>query len=169
MLHKGEHLDAQTRYANLEYHFCIAKARLEGAEGNIESAIKLLDKAEQLYEKSPVPDVKPLSAQRARLWIRQGNLQDALAWAREQNLSSKDELSYLLEFEHITLARLLMAQFTQEKDQRYLDKASTLLAHLSEEAENGRTASLIELLTLQAVALEAKADTPAALTALQKA
>ena len=47
---------------------------------------------------------------RARVWIAQGELGEALGWARERGLSVDDDLSYLREFEHVTLARVLLAQ-----------------------------------------------------------
>ena len=42
---------------------------------------------------------------------RPGQVGEALDWAREQGLSAADELSYLREFEHITLARVLLARY----------------------------------------------------------
>ena len=36
-------------------------------------------------------------------------LPEALAWARESGLSTSDELRYVREFEHLTLARVLLA------------------------------------------------------------
>ena len=49
---------------------------------------------------------------------RQGGLDDALAWARDQGLSADDDLSYLREFEHVTLARALLAQYASERAER---------------------------------------------------
>jgi hypothetical protein len=46
----------------------------------------------------------PIAALKARMWVAQGRLGEALGWAREQGLSAHDDLSYLREFEHITLA-----------------------------------------------------------------
>ncbi|MGO9584240.1 MAG: hypothetical protein ACLP36_15695, partial [Acidimicrobiales bacterium] len=43
------------------------------------------------------------------MWIAMGRLREARRWAREAGLSPEDELSYLGEFEHITLARLVLA------------------------------------------------------------
>ena len=37
-------------------------------------------------------------------------LGEALGWAREQGLSTDGDLSYVREFEHITLARVLLAR-----------------------------------------------------------
>ena len=54
---------------------------------------------------APDPEVRPVAALKARVWIAQGRLAEALDWARERGLSVDDDLSYLREFEHITLAR----------------------------------------------------------------
>jgi len=51
-----------------------------------------------------VPDFHPIDALKARVYLRQGRLSEALTWARERGLSVDDNLSYLDEFEHITLA-----------------------------------------------------------------
>ena len=61
------------------------------------------------------PDVRPTGAVKARLWVVQGRLAEAAGWAREQGLSAADDLTYVREFEHITLARLLLAQATRER------------------------------------------------------
>jgi LuxR family transcriptional regulator, maltose regulon positive regulatory protein len=45
----------------------------------------------------------------------QDRVAEAWAWAREQGLSATDELSYLREFEHITLARVLQALTDQAR------------------------------------------------------
>jgi LuxR family transcriptional regulator, maltose regulon positive regulatory protein len=102
---------------------------------------------------------------RTRVWIRQGRLSEALGWVRERGLSVDDDLSYLREFEHITLARVLLAQYATERGARFLDQATGLLKRLLQAAEDGgRTGSVIEILVLQA-----RGDSPAALASLQRA
>ena len=85
-------------------------ARIRQAEGNLGGALDLLNEAERLYVGDFFPNVRPVPALRARVWIAQGRLGEALGWAREQGLSADDDLSYLREFEHITLARVLLAR-----------------------------------------------------------
>ena len=59
----------------------------------------------------------------------------------------EDELSYLREFEHITLARVLLAQYGAERAERFLDEATRLLERLLDAAEaGGRAGSVIEIL-----------------------
>jgi LuxR family transcriptional regulator, maltose regulon positive regulatory protein len=70
----------------------------------------LLDEAERLHVRGVVPDVRPIAALKARGWVAHGRLAEALDWAREQGLSVGGGLHYLGEFEHITLARVLIAR-----------------------------------------------------------
>ena len=51
-----------------------------------------------------------MPALRARVLVAQGELAAALAWARQHGLSADDELTYLREYEHVTLARVLLAE-----------------------------------------------------------
>ena len=62
-----------------------------------------------------------------RVWVRQGKLGEALGWVRERGLSVDDNLSYLSEFEHITLARMLLAKYAAEGALRFLDEATGFL------------------------------------------
>jgi LuxR family transcriptional regulator, maltose regulon positive regulatory protein len=107
---------------------------------------------------------------RARVRVAQGELGEALGWARERGLSVDDDLSYLREFEHITLARLLLARYAAERAERSVQEATRLLERLLRAAEEGqRTGSVIEILVLQALARQARSDIPAALASLQRA
>jgi LuxR family maltose regulon positive regulatory protein len=80
------------------------------AEGDLDAALELLDEADRVYVGDYLPNVRPVPAVRARLRLRRGELDEAEAWARERQLSPDDELSYLREYEHVTLARLLLAR-----------------------------------------------------------
>ena len=55
------------------------------------------------------PEVRPVPALRARVHARHGRWAEALAWAGERGLSVEDDPDYLREFEHVTLARALVA------------------------------------------------------------
>ncbi|MCB0109903.1 MAG: tetratricopeptide repeat protein, partial [Caldilineaceae bacterium] len=86
-----------------EYRLHIALARLQEAQGDLAGALVLLDEAERL-ENRDAPNAQPVAALKARLWVKQGRLAEALAWARDRGLLANDELSYPHEFEYITLA-----------------------------------------------------------------
>jgi LuxR family maltose regulon positive regulatory protein len=97
-------------------------------------------------------------------------LGDALAWMHERGLSAEDNLCYLREFEHTTLARVLLAQSTHDRADRSLREALGLLERLLQAADTGgRTGSAIELLVLQALAHQLRGDVPAALAPLARA
>src|SRR6201982_4284014 len=99
-------------------------ARVRQAEGDLDGALDLLNEAERLYVSDFFPNVRPVPALRARVWIAQGRLGEALGWAREQGLSVDDDLSYLREFDHITLVRLLLARHEDERPGRSVHEAT---------------------------------------------
>jgi LuxR family maltose regulon positive regulatory protein len=114
--------------------------------------------------------VRPVAALKARVWVVQGRLGEALGWVRERGLSPGDDLSYLREFEHITLARMLLAQARSDREDRSSGEAMHLLERLRAAAEDGgRMGSVIEILVLQALAHRMRGDIPAALAPLQRA
>lgn len=148
----------------------VAMARLRQAQGDLAGAVELLDEAESLYNGDFSPDVRPVSALRARAWVAQGKLAEALGWAREQGLSAEDDLHYLREFEHITLARILLARSKSNRKDSSVREAIGLLERLLKGAEEGgRMSSVIEILVLQALAHQALKDIPPALVSLERA
>jgi LuxR family transcriptional regulator, maltose regulon positive regulatory protein len=104
------------------------------------------------------------------MWITQGRVQDALDWAREQNLDVANDLSYLREYAHITLVRILLAQSSRDRANRMLVDALEFLDRLLTAAEAGeRTGSILEILVVQAIALTAQGDVTRALVSLERA
>ena len=152
------------------YRWRVAMARIRQAEGDPAGALDLLNEAERLYTGDFFPNVRPVPALKARVWITQGRLGEALGWAREQGLSVDDELSYLREFEHITLARMLLARYTDERAERPIHEATRLLERLLAAAEEEeRTGRVIEILVLRALAHQTLGEIPAALACLERA
>ena len=159
------------------------QARLETAQGDLEAALDQLCEAQRLYYTIPIPKVRPVGALKAQTWLKQGRLADALSWIRKQGLSVEDELSYLREYEHITLARILIYQyqldvqssssqqgFLEERIQQSIQQSIDLLARLLESAKaDERTSSIIEILVVQALAYEAKGDVAGAIAPLTQA
>ena len=96
------------------YRWRVVSARLRAAEGDLDAALALLDEAERVYDGDFSPDVAPVAATRARLWIRRGELALARQWAHDRQLSPDDDPSYLREYEHLTLARLLIAEYRRD-------------------------------------------------------
>ncbi|MGA8245656.1 MAG: LuxR C-terminal-related transcriptional regulator, partial [Nocardioides sp.] len=152
------------------YRWRVARARLRAAQGDPAGGVALLEDAERAYVGDFSPNVRPVPAQRARMLLAQGRLAEAVAWAQEHELSADGDLSYVREYEYVTLARILMHR-------RAADPASgtayPLLERLRVAAEaGGRTGTLIEILALQALARHAehgRRDVPGALAPLERA
>jgi LuxR family transcriptional regulator, maltose regulon positive regulatory protein len=145
----------------------LALTRARQAQGDTQGAFEALRKAESI---APNPHIgarwkSQVEAWRASLRLAQGDIKAAARWAQERGLSAEDELccSPVSEFEHLTLARLLIAQGKHEEPLRLLER-------LLEDAEaGGRAWSVIALLSLKAVALRTQSDEPGALAALRRA
>jgi LuxR family maltose regulon positive regulatory protein len=152
------------------YRWRVAMARIVEAEGDLEGALALLEDAERRYAGDYFPEVRPVPALRAGLLARSGRWADALAWAGERDVSVDDEPDYLREFEHLTLARALVARFAVDGDEGAISGAVRLLTRLRQAAEaGGRTGSLIEVLVVQALAEQARGQVGAARTSLRGA
>jgi LuxR family maltose regulon positive regulatory protein len=107
---------------------------------------------------------------RARIRITQGKLSEAAEWARERGLSATDGVSYLREFDHLTLVRLLVAQYGVHRDAGAIREVVGLLDRLLKAAEeSARQGSLVEILMMQALAHEAQGHRSLALDALERA
>jgi LuxR family maltose regulon positive regulatory protein len=167
---RSKELGEQGELPVWRWRWCVAQARLNQTEGDLEGALSLLDEAQRLFIRTPLPDARPISALKARIWAAQGGVTEALEWARERGLSVDDDLDYLHEFEHITLAQVLIARYESDRVAGALDDAVRLLERLLHAAEEGgRIGSMIEILASQALAHQARGDTSAALTPLERA
>lgn len=152
------------------FRWRLAQARIEEASGNWEAALDLLDAAERRYLPNPVPNLRPVAALKARVYLRQGNLAAATAWVAASGVSTTDALSYRREFEHLTLARVLIACYRREHVASDLHDTLDLLTRLCAAAEaGGRVGSQIEVLLLQSLAHEALDDLDQARMPLQRA
>ena len=144
------------------HRWFLAMARVADAAGDTNGALRHLDHAEQRYVPGFYPDVRPVAALRARVWIARGQLAEANDWARERGLAPTDEVSYLREFEHLTLVRLLLAQRrdpgsgSAPSDPGALHQVTALLERLLAVAEaSGRHGSAAEIRMLHALTHDA--------------
>jgi LuxR family maltose regulon positive regulatory protein len=145
----------------------MAAARLLHATGDAAAAIRVLDEAERVYTPDFFPAVHPIPAVRARVQLTDGRKDEGLKWVRRSGIAVDDELSYLREFEHTTLVRVLLADPT---DSSQLADASRLVERLLDSAEHGeRWGSVIELLVLQSLALHKTGRAEDALDCLDRA
>ena len=159
-LKRASELGLQTTLVDWLYRWHVAQAQLREAAGDLETALTLLDEAKRVYIQSLVPDLRPIAALKARIHLKQGRLDKARAWAAERGLSLADEVSYLHEFEYLTLARLEIAN----------PLVNALLARLLQAAEaQKRRGSALDILLVQALAYEAQGNRPQALASLERA
>jgi LuxR family maltose regulon positive regulatory protein len=165
----SEQLGGAAALAQNPYRSRVALARIRVVEGHVEAALSLLDEAEGLYASDFYPNIQPIPAVKARIWIALGRADEALGWAREYGVSADDELSYVREFDHMTLARLLALteRTTRQPSSR---RGAELLERLRNSAEGGgRAGSLIEILVLQALGHSSRGEAGAALESLDRA
>ncbi len=159
-LKRAAELGMHTTLGDWHYRWAVAQAQLKEASGDLESALVMLDEAKRVYIQTVVPDLHPIAAMKARIHLKQGRLDKARAWAAECGLSLEDEVSYLHEFEHLTLVRMEIAN----------PLVNALLSRLLKAAEaQKRLGSVLEILLVQALAYEAQGNRPQALTALERA
>ncbi len=152
-LRQSDDLGEQGGLAQNPYRWRAAVAQLRTADGDADGALALLQDAERVFVSEYYPPIRPIQAQAARIHAAQGRLRDAGAWVRERGLSVDDDLSYVGEYEHITLVRVLLAQGTRTHDPRPIRGAVALLERLLVAAEaGGRWRSVVEILVLQALA-----------------
>ncbi|GAA3813967.1 LuxR C-terminal-related transcriptional regulator [Nocardioides panacisoli] len=152
------------------YRWRVAMAQVREAEGDLDAALDLLDEADRVYVGDFSPRVRPVPAVKARVWIKQGRLSEVRSWAGRQELSPSDTLTYVREYEHVTLARALIAEFEADRAQTVLDDADGLLARLLDAAEaGGRQSAIVEILVLRARVRQLRGDRAGALAALERA
>ncbi len=152
------------------YRSRVAAARIRQAEGDLDGALELLTEAERLYVGDFSPNVRPIAALKARVWNAQGKLSKARGWAREHGLSAADDLTYVQEFEHITLAAVLLAQGIHDGADHTIVEAADLTERLLDAAEDGgRHGAAIEILVVRALARHARGDPAGAMASLDRA
>jgi LuxR family maltose regulon positive regulatory protein len=157
-LKRAAELGLHTTLADWQYRWHVAQAQLKETAGDLESALALLDEAKRVYIQTVVPDLRPIAALKAHIYLKQGQPDKSRAWAVERGLSLADEVSYLHEFEHLTLARLEIAN----------PLVNALLARLLQAAEaQKRRGSALDILLVQALVHEAQGNRPQALDALE--
>jgi LuxR family maltose regulon positive regulatory protein len=169
-LQRSEELGKLLAFPPWYRHWVLAQVRIKETEEDLDAVFEILNEADRLYYRHPIPDVRPLTALLARAQLVAGKLAGALLWVHERGLSVGDDLSYLREFEHLTLARVLIARYKSDHDDGLIHDTIGLLERLLIAAEEGRRmGSVIEIMVLQALAYETKGDILPALLPLERA
>jgi len=139
-------------------------ARIRQAEGNFSAAQTLMARAVAVAQTESMQWAAPrVAAYQARTWLAQGYTDRAEQWRQTARLRLDDELSSQREYEHITLARVLLAQDHPAEALAFLQR----LAVAAQRA--GRLRSLLEILVLCAQAYQAQGTMTAALNSLHQA
>ena len=145
-------------------------ARIQEAHGRTAAALDLLQEAEERFTRDAVPNPRPIPASKTRLHLALGNLDEATAWAEKRQSKPGAPLHYLIEFENIAYARILLAQYEHTRLTSILEEVMLLLQNLEQLASaGGRTWNLITIYVLQAHGLELQTRTSEAIQCLQKA
>jgi LuxR family maltose regulon positive regulatory protein len=164
--HLQEGIELGERGGNVEIvldgHVALARTRY--ALHDRVGAADTLEAARRLAERHGIDAwLTRVRAWQARLAAAQGERWTATRWLEECGLSAEDDLGYPREFDHLTLARVLIAL-----DEH--DRASGLLERLLREAEaGGRGGRVVQILTLQALVLQAQNREPDAVATLRRA
>ena len=167
LLRRADDLGEAAGLPQNPYRWRVAMARLRIAADDPEGAVDLLDEAERVYVADFSPQVHPIHATRARVLAATGDLASAAAWAREHLVGDAEEVSYLREYEHLTLARVLLARRRSDASTGTVDRAVRLLDRLLSAAKSGgRWGTVLEVEVLRTVALRLSGDHGAASRAL---
>jgi LuxR family maltose regulon positive regulatory protein len=139
-------------------------ARICEAQGDRGSALEYIEQAERLGQGSDYALVTALATElRVRLWLAQDNLMAAARWAQKHPVQPADELDAAIEIEQTAVARTLIAQ------DRPGEALSVLASLLEASQAAGRTADVIRVRSLQALAFQAQGNEGRALSALEHA
>ena len=167
-LQTAAELGRRTTLVDWPYRWNLAQARFQESAGAWQAALDLLDEAKRVYVKNPVPIVRPVGALQTRIYLKQGRLDKAQAWARERGFSRvleshAAEVSYLAEYEHLTLARVRLAEGAFAG----LDDLLERLLALAEAQK--RMGSVLEILLTRALTHRAQGSQAQALATLERA
>ena len=144
----------------------IERARVAQARGAILTARRVADEAVRLiHSVEAAGSQRLIGAQRTTLWLRQGEVARATAWASSY-VEQTRRLGHRFiadDIAHLTLARLGLAQ-------GQADNAQARLAALEARAgANGQGRIVLNALILQALTLQAKGDLAGAVARLDEA
>jgi LuxR family maltose regulon positive regulatory protein len=143
--------DAASLPENRHRWFTTAAGLLR-AQGDLDGALAMLDRAQAAYQPGFFPAVRPIPAQAARVQVARGDLADAEAWARESGSGLDDAPSYLAEFAQLTLARLVLAERRSGADRDVEPVVRMLDGVVASASAAGRQGSLVEARLMRAIA-----------------
>ncbi len=165
-LRRSAELGAPAGLPQHAYRSEVASAMLHRARDETDAALGALERAALVYDTDFSPATQPVEAVRARVLLDAGDVEEALRWASDAGVTVQDDLSYVREYQHLTLAHALVA----EPSTRIDPTTSAFLERLRRAARGGgRVRSVVEISTLEAVVLDARGDADAALARICEA
>jgi LuxR family maltose regulon positive regulatory protein len=139
-------------------------ARVKQAQGDVAGAGDAMQCAEEMAYSTSAPWAAPLvHAYQVRLWLAQGQVERISDWTERVGLDTEGGRVAQRELEYVTLARVQIARNQPAEALPVLERL------LEAAAAAGRGGSMIEILALQALALQAHGDPAQAITMLQRA
>ena len=150
----------------------IAQARLQHARGEHATAQQTLATfADLAHRRGLAPHlIARGAAVRAQLALAAGNLSAAITWADASRLHAEDDIVFPREAEYLVLARIWIGRAGSESASDFLSQALHLLDRLLADAsDKARWASVMEILIVRALALEAQDNHPDALATIMRA
>jgi LuxR family maltose regulon positive regulatory protein len=144
----------QSEYPDLLLVGYIELSKTLQAIGDADGALRAMQRTKQLAVSMSAWTLLAMEAREADLRLLQGDVAAASRWAQECGLSIEDEFNILQEYKYLTLARVLVAQDRQRSGQ-VPGRTLRFLARLLDLAEAaGAMMFVIEILALQALALQ---------------
>ena len=155
-------------------------AQVHQAQGEGDLARQMINEAQRFARSDDPFAVARMAAQRAKLWRIQKDTAAASHWMQSHAPGLGEGTDYAREFYHVALVRSLLAQAFPYDERaasqvtpsqtEHINRAQDLLLGLLDAAEAaGRTGSVILMLTLQTMALQAAGAEEQALETLGRA
>ncbi|MGJ3240733.1 MAG: LuxR C-terminal-related transcriptional regulator [Anaerolineae bacterium] len=151
------------------YRLKTVLAQIYMVEGHYDDAMSLLTEAKKDFKAGTAPNILSPESLRARFLLKQGRLDDVLDWIQQHKLSTQDALKFSNEFDHMTLARVKLAQYLQQPDEKELTDLLNFLERLRQSAEEGgRVGRVLEIIVLQSLAYQSSGHMQDALRYIQE-
>ena len=166
-LQKAFALGDQTSTVDWAYNKRCAQAYLKESEGDLDAALHLWDEAARAYVRTPIPDLRPVEAMKAHIYLKQNRIDKAQTWAHKSGLSLHSAPDYLHEFERLILAKIILADSPNK--QQVMDVLKMLDGQLKLAQKQNRLRSQIEIHSLQAFTHQTVGENAQAASALEQA
>ncbi len=167
---KGLALRNQTVFSAGTYRLAVEMALIQIGNREFANALTILDELNDHNQQGTAFTRHRLTAFRAYINLLQGKLDKALECAKHADLSAKDIITFSQEFEYLTLARVLIALYAEQKTETAIEEAYQIIENLLGLAqEESRTDSIIELLISKAIIYQVQDKTTPALNTIEEA